>query len=96
MGLFMVSCEQNTPKKAISQETTPSKTFKEFPKKVQVLNFATFHMGTTTDANSVDFDENNRKNQQDAKEIARLIAEFEPTIICVEVPPEKNAELNEK
>ena len=96
MGLFMVSCEQNTPKKAISQETTPSKTFKEFPKKVQVLNFATFHMGTTTDANSVDFDENNRKNQQDAKEIARLIAAFEPTIICVEVPPEKNAELNEK
>lgn len=62
--------------------------------KVKVLNFATFHMGGTSDANSVDFDENNKKNQNDAKVIAQLIAEFKPTIICVESPRERNEKLN--
>lgn len=64
--------------------------------KVQVLNFATFHMGSTTDANSVDFDDKNIKNQADAQKIAQLIARFKPTIICVEVPREKNKALNTK
>jgi len=66
------------------------------PEKVKVLNFATFHMGGTTDANSVDFDEKNKKNQEDAHAIANLIAQFKPTIICVEVPREANEVLNEK
>ncbi len=64
--------------------------------KVQVLNFATFHMGATSDATSVDFDENDKKNQNDAKKIAQLISEFKPTIICVEVPLGKNEELNQR
>lgn len=64
--------------------------------KIQVLNFATFHMGSTTDANSVDFDDKNKKNQEDAQKIAQLIARFKPTIICVEVPREKNKALNNK
>jgi hypothetical protein len=53
-------------------------------------------MGSTTDANSIPFDINDKKNQADAKAIAKLIAEFEPTIICVEVPREKNEELNKE
>lgn len=64
--------------------------------KVKVLNFATFHMGNTSDANSVEFDETSKKNQADAKQIAELIAEFDPTIICVEVQRKKNEELNEQ
>ncbi|TMM56331.1 hypothetical protein FEE95_14910 [Maribacter algarum] len=66
--------------------------------KVQVLNFATFHihMGATSDATSVDFDENDKKNQNDAKKIAQLISEFKPTIICVEVPWGKNEELDQE
>ena len=64
--------------------------------KVQVLNFATFHMGSTSDANSVDFDENDQKNQRDAKKIAAMIAAFKPTIICVEVPWDKNEELHHR
>ena len=64
--------------------------------KIKVLNFATFHMGTTTDATSVDFDEKDKKNQEDAQKIAQLIAQFKPTIICVETPRERNEELNNK
>ncbi|NHF61319.1 hypothetical protein FK220_018340 [Flavobacteriaceae bacterium TP-CH-4] len=64
--------------------------------KIPVLNFATFHMGQTSDANSTEFDENDRKNQEDAKTIAAMIAQFKPTIICVEVPWEENEELNQE
>ncbi|MEM7517526.1 MAG: DUF5694 domain-containing protein, partial [Planctomycetota bacterium] len=62
--------------------------------KVQVLNFATFHMGSTSDATSVEFDERDRKNQEDAHNIAERLAEFSPTILCVETLPEIDEELN--
>jgi len=64
--------------------------------KIKVLNFGTFHMGETSDATSIKFDENDEKNQADAHAIAKLIAQFKPTIICVEVPEEKNEELNKE
>ncbi len=64
--------------------------------KIKVLNFATFHMGNTSDANSVEFDEKDKKNQADAQVIAQLIAKFKPTIICVEVARERNDQLNAK
>lgn len=63
--------------------------------KIKVLNFATFHMGTTSDANSVEFDEKNKKNQEDARKIAQMIARFKPTIICVEVARARQQELND-
>lgn len=63
----------------------------KFDDGVPVLNVATFHMGATTDANSTEFDENDKKNQSQVKEVARLLAEFKPTIIVIESLPEKNA-----
>lgn len=63
----------------------------KFDDAVPVLNVATFHMGATTDANSTEFDENDKKNQSQVKEVARLLAEFKPTIIVIESLPEKNA-----
>jgi len=62
--------------------------------KVKVLNFATFHMGNSSDANTVEFDEKDKKNQDDAKSIAQMISKFKPTIICVEVPADEQEELN--
>ncbi|MEM9649679.1 MAG: DUF5694 domain-containing protein [Bacteroidota bacterium] len=89
-----LSCTSSSKKTAeeptkANQETVPT------DDKVQVLNFATFHMGASSDANTVEFDEENQKNQQDAKAIAELFSAFKPTVICVEVPPSKNDELNE-
>src|SRR5690606_37683862 len=57
---------------------------------VQVLNFGTFHMGFTSDATSVDFDEHNKKNQEDVHKLAKMLAEFKPTVIIVEDLPENN------
>lgn len=62
-------------------------------KKIQVLNFATFHMGETSDAHSTEFDEENEESQADAEAVAKRLAAFKPTIICVEVPREYNNEL---
>ena len=63
----------------------------KFPDAVQVLNFGTFHMGYTPDANSVDFDEHNKKNQEDVHKVAKMLANFKPTVIIVEDLPENNA-----
>lgn len=62
----------------------------KFPDAIPVLNFGTFHMGYTPDANKVDFDENNKKNQEDVHKIARMLAEFKPTVLIVEDVPENN------
>lgn len=65
----------------------------KFDQTIKVLNFGTFHMGYTDDANSVDFDENDAKNKADVHQIAQLLAEFKPTVIIVETPPSYNPTL---
>ncbi|MEZ4875880.1 MAG: DUF5694 domain-containing protein [Flavobacteriaceae bacterium] len=91
--VIMVSCQQPSTKTPLPATETPA--VQEGPEKIKVLNFATFHMGNTSDASSVEFDEQNKKNQQDAKEIATMISTFKPTVICVEIPPAYNDELNQ-
>ncbi|WKN45677.1 DUF5694 domain-containing protein [Tunicatimonas pelagia] len=60
--------------------------------KIAVLNFGTFHMGFTPDENTTEFDEQNQENQRKVRKIAKNLAEFQPTVIVVEVPPD-NEEL---
>ncbi|MGJ1243461.1 DUF5694 domain-containing protein [Sphingobacterium siyangense] len=62
--------------------------------KIEVLNFGTFHMSYTPDAHKVEFDEKDQKNRKETYQVAKLLADFKPTIICVEIIPEKNEELN--
>lgn len=94
MGI-VVSCgtQSKEPEQKI-QKADP--VISESSDKIKVLNFATFHMGSTSDATSVEFDEEDKKNQQDAKEIAKMISRFRPSVICVEVPLDENDELNAK
>ncbi len=87
---ILTSCNEKTEE----SKTEISKTISRESEKIKVLNFATFHMGSTTDATSVEFEEGDKKNQEDAKKIAQMIAEFKPTIICVEVPLNDQTELN--
>lgn len=68
----------------------------KFDDAIPVLNFGTFHMGFTSDANSVDFDENDKKNQEDVKKVAKMLAEFKPTVIIVETPPSFNETLQKE
>lgn len=93
MSVFLLGCNQNQTTPAIQEIEVVSQEAPVASNKIQVLNFATFHMGNTSDATSVEFDETNKKNQEDARKIAELIAAFKPTVVCVEVPYEKDEAL---
>jgi len=61
--------------------------------RIQVLNFGTFHMSFTSDANSTEFDENDKENQAEAHTIAKALSEFKPTVILVEYTPKHDSSL---
>ncbi|WP_262149732.1 DUF5694 domain-containing protein [Chryseobacterium foetidum] len=63
----------------------------KFDDAVPVLNVATFHMGKTSDANSTEFNEHDLKNQLEVKKVAKLLAEFKPTIIVIEDLPQNDS-----
>jgi hypothetical protein len=63
--------------------------------KIPVLNVGSFHFATSSDANTVAFDENDLKNQDDIRSLSKLLAAFKPTIICLEYIPEQDAEINQ-
>ena len=63
--------------------------------KIKVLNFGTFHFGSTPDANKTEFNEEDKERQKEVREISKMIAEFQPTIIVVEALPKNNEKLNE-
>lgn len=86
--LLFCSCANNKNK-----PNTP--TAKHNPEKIQVLNFGTFHFGSTSDANKTVFDEESDNSKIEIRKIAQLIAQFQPTIICVEKLPVKNIQLNQ-
>lgn len=79
---------------AHAQVQEPNKPVK-FHNAVKVLNMGTFHMGYTPDATTTEFDEHDQRNIEQVHQIARSIADFKPTIILVEMVPEKNAALQE-
>ncbi|MGN0001972.1 MAG: DUF5694 domain-containing protein [Sphingobacterium composti] len=68
----------------------------KFDNAIPVLNLGTFHMGNTSDASKVEFDENDQNNIKQIHEIAKQIAAFKPTIILVEQEPRFNPTLKEK
>ena len=61
--------------------------------KIPILNFGTFHMGFTPDANTTEFDENDKENQKRVHEVAEILSSFNPTVILVETVPEQNEKL---
>ncbi|KYG75141.1 hypothetical protein EV198_0396 [Roseivirga ehrenbergii] len=87
--ITLLGCDQ----KKTSQ--TPVEATQEASDKIKVLNVATFHFGYTTDANKVDFDEEDRKTQEEIRTLSKMLAEFKPTIICIENHPQYDAEINQ-
>ena len=63
----------------------------KFEDAIPVLNVATFHMGETSDANSTAFDKQNPENQKEIQRVAKLLAEFKPTIIIIEALPKNDS-----
>ena len=58
--------------------------------KIQVLNFGTFHMGTSSDMITTDFDEKDNENLRLIHALAGKLAKFKPTIIVIESEPEND------
>lgn len=86
---FLILCSYHIALGQYFDSTVSTK----FNQPIKVLNLGTFHMGETSDADKVDFDENDQKNIKAVHRIARAIAEFKPTVIIVETPPSYNASL---
>ncbi|MBU2921312.1 hypothetical protein KO504_08165 [Winogradskyella psychrotolerans] len=88
--LLFLSC--NT--KNESQELKNKSLTEQKSDKIKVLNFGTFHFGYTPDANKTEFDEHSDDAQKEIREISKMLAEFKPTIICIENLPKFNDEIN--
>ncbi|CAL2084237.1 DUF5694 domain-containing protein [Tenacibaculum sp. 190524A02b] len=92
--LIITSCKQQTKKVVLAENSIEKKKNSITDlKKIQVLNFGTFHMGKTLDENKTEFDEHDKKNQQEVHKIAKMLAVFKPTVIVVETPPTYNKKL---
>ncbi len=92
---FILGCKENEASK--SQATfQDGETAIETKDKIAILNFGTFHFGQTSDANTTEFDEKNKRNQDEAKEIAKQLSLFKPTVLIVETRPENNLQIQEE
>lgn len=90
--LFNLGCKeetQNHPQNSLNQNDKKVENVRKIP----VLNLGTFHFGYTSDAYTVEFDEYDKNNQKQAHDIAKNLADFKPTVILVEYPPEYNGKL---
>ena len=87
---FFISCT-NTQK--TEEKNNDSTTIEPESSNIKVLNFATFHLGFTSDARSIEFDENNKKNVDSIHQIAKMLSAFKPTVIIVETTPDYNKTL---
>ena len=90
--VFLLSCSQKNPDNSVANHQEEE----QFPEKIQVLNFGTFHMGFTSDANKTEFDEEDRKNQQRVHAIAEKLSDFDPTVIIVEQEPKYNEKIQQE
>lgn len=89
--ICFISCRNETSNKLA--KTNDEQDFKK-AEKIQVLNVGFFHFGTTSDANKVDFDENSSKEQEEVRQLSKLLAAFKPTIICLEYTPDIDDKIN--
>ena len=64
--------------------------------KIKVLNVGSFHFGSTTDAIKVQFDETDTSNQAAVRQLSQWLAQFKPTIICLEFLPEYADKVNQR
>ncbi|MCB0547210.1 MAG: hypothetical protein KDD19_06440 [Phaeodactylibacter sp.] len=79
--------DTSSPKPSETETDTARETAGDGLSKIPVLNFGTFHMGFTPDANKTEFDEHDKENQRAVHEIAEKLAAFQPTVILVETEP---------
>ena len=93
IALLLTACEAPEATPAVNEQTE-APVPEPGADRVQVLNLGTFHMGYTPDANSTEFDEHDAEEVARVHAIARSIAAFDPTVIVVEMTPQRQGELD--
>lgn len=93
IALVVISCKEAI-KENKKQEAISSHKVNSSNDKIEVLNLGTFHFGYTSDATKVEFNEEGDKEQQEIRNLNKLLSEFKPTIVCVEIQPEYEENLN--
>lgn len=88
--ILFFSCNTKNQSHELKKENLPE----QKSDKIKVLNFGTFHFGYTPDANKTEFDEHSEDVQKEIRRISKMLAEFKPTIICIENLPKFNDEIN--
>jgi len=63
--------------------------------KIRVLNFGTMHLSGSTDAYSSQTNSNNPEVKADLEKVIKMLVDFKPTVICLEIPSESNAYIME-
>jgi len=91
--LFVWSCKDQNPKETEIKALAEGQESNRNIEKIKVLNFGAFHMGSTTDAHTTEFDQHKKENQLRLHEIVKKIALFKPTVIVLEKLPENNEKL---
>lgn len=90
--IFLFSCGEGSSELSSNNKNKEKKSHN----KIEVLNFGTFHMGFTSDANKTEFDEHDRKNQQRVHAVAKMLSEFKPTVLIVEQEPKHNQKIQKE
>ena len=93
---LLTSCEQEKKQETSAYQDNNIELKEKKDSKIEILNFGTFHFGFTPDATTIEFDENDKKNQKEIHEIAQKLSEFKPTVILVETVPEFDNELKKE
>ncbi|CAL2101120.1 conserved exported protein of unknown function [Tenacibaculum sp. 190130A14a] len=92
--LLLTACaKQKSDEKTKEKEQIVQQEATSDLKKIPVLNFGTFHMGETSDATKTEFDEHDKKNQEEVHKVAAMLAQFKPTVIIVETTASYNEKL---
>lgn len=91
----LLSCDASNTNHSSVKSTAEQSPKSVNSDKIQVLNLGSFHFGYTSDATSVDFDENDATQQAEIRELSKLLNRFKPTIICLEYLPEDNEGMNQ-
>lgn len=93
IAFVVVSCKEPI-KENKKQVATSSHKANSSNDQIDVLNVGIFHFGNTPDATKVEFNEEGDKEQQEIRNLNKLLSEFRPTIVCVEIQPEYEENLN--
>lgn len=92
--IFCFSCRESKQLLVRKRIAIKNEIKKDSSSKIKVLNVGVFHFGNTSDGSKTEFNEDGAKEHVEIRKLNEMLAKFKPTIICVEITPEYEDEIN--